>query len=353
MKELIEQVSVFYKEYITVIHIAAGALIFLLALIIRNKVSGGLLSLIAKLIFRKDEEKRSSLKSSLQRPLSLFLLCTGLFFAVYLNVRKYSVVKCYKIAAILIICWAIVNYLSENLHLFLHLSGDRNDSINITAIKFINNILKILIIAFAVVMIISEFGYNINGLITGLGVGGLAVSLAAQDAVSNMISGFIIVLEKPFIVGEFIQTKSIMGTVEEVSMRSTKIRTIEDTLVTLPNNTLTADAIINISRMSKRLINFDIALTYSTSNELMEKCQSEIKDYLKNNEMILEYPLRVEFSKLDDSSLNLNIYCYTSETDIHRFQTVLSDINYEVKKIVEANGAEFAFPSSSIYIEKK
>ena len=135
---------------------------------------------------------------------------------------------------------------------------------NTTAIKFISNILKIVVISFAVLMIASELGYNVNGFITGLGVGGLAISLAAKDAVSNLISGFVIVFEKPFIVGEFIQTASIQGFVEEVTMRSTKIRTLEDSVVTVPNSKLTDDAIINISRTEKRLISLEFGVEYST-----------------------------------------------------------------------------------------
>ena len=353
MKDLINHMQLFYHDNRQIILIIAGFTIFILFLIFRNMISKGLLSLIARIIYRKDKEKADAVKHSLQRPLSLFFATLGLFLSVYLNVRKFAVVKSFKIAVILIICWALVNYLSDNLFLYLHFGGDKNDKINVTAVKFINNILKILIIAFAIVMVISEFGYNINGLITGIGVGGLAVSLAAQEAVSNLISGFIIVLEKPFVVGDFIQTKSIMGTVEEVSMRSTKIRTLEDTLVTMPNKSLTDDAIINISRLSKRLIDLEFGLVYSTSNELIRKCCDDIREYLNNNESIIPSPLRVEFKKLDDSSLNINIYCYTSVTDIHEFQKVLSDINFTVKEIIENNGAEFAFPSSSIYIEKR
>ena len=251
------------------------------------------------------------------------------------------------------ICWGLINYLSDNLFLHLHFGENPDDKINTTAVKFISNILKIIVIMFAVVMIISELGYNINGLITGIGVGGLAVSLAAQDAISNLIAGFVIVLEKPFIDGEFINTKDIEGTVVEVTMRSTKIRTLDDSLVTIPNKSLTDGAIINISRMDKRLIDIEFGLIYSTPNELLLKCQTDIKEYLMNNELIINYPIRVEFDKLDDSSLNLNVFCYTTITDIHKFKTVLNDVNFSIKKIIEDNGAEFAFPSSSIYIEKK
>jgi MscS family membrane protein len=323
--------------------------------VFRNKISKGILNITGKIIFQREskEQKRQSLNESLQKPLSMFFVALGLFIALNINFHSAVIVKAFKIVLILIICWAIVNYLSNNLFLLFHFGEDADSKMNTTAIKFIGNILKILVISFAVVMVISELGYNINGLITGIGVGGLAVSLAAQDAISNLISGFIIVFEKPFIVGDMIQTSSIQGVVEEVTMRSTKIRTLEDSLVTVPNSTLSGDAIINISRMDKRLINLEFGLLYSTSNELLKKCQNDIEDYLINNDDIIKTPIRVNFSKLDDSSLNIAVTCYTSTADINEYLKILSSVNYKIKEIIEGNGAEFAYPSSSIYIEKK
>lgn len=355
MNNLIKIISEFIEQQEKIIYIVLGIIIFLLFLLFRNKLSKAILNITGKIAFKhKDKEhKRDLLNKSLQKPLSAFFIILGTFIGLYINIRITPVLKTFKIATILIICWAIVNYLSNNLFLLFHFGEDADNKMNTTAIKFISNILKILVIAFAVVMVISELGYNINGLITGLGVGGLAVSLAAQDAISNLISGFIIVFEKPFIVGDMIQTSAVQGVVEEVTMRSTKIRTLEDSVVTIPNSTLADDAIINISRMDKRLINIEFGLLYSTSNELMKKCQEDIEKYLNNDEKILEAPIRVNFSKLDDSSLNIAVTCYTATSDITEYLKILSDVNYKIKDIIEKNGAEFAYPSSSIYIEKK
>lgn len=355
MNNLINYFTTFIEQQSEIINIFIGVIVFVILLLFRNKLSKGILNILGKIAFKHKDKahKRESLKQSLQKPLSVFFIVLGIFIGLYINIHITIVLKAFKITTILIICWAVVNYLSNNLFLLFHFGEDADNKMNTTAIKFISNILKILVIAFAVVMVISELGYNINGLITGLGVGGLAVSLAAQEAISNLISGFIIVFEKPFIVGDMIQTSTIQGVVEEVTMRSTKIRTLEDSMVTIPNSTLADDAIINISRMDKRLINLEFGLLYSTSNELMKKCQQDIENYLTDNENILESPLRVNFSKLDDSSINISITCYTATSDIDEYLKILSDVNYNIKDIIEKNGAEFAYPSSSIYIEKK
>ena len=352
MNELIKTLKDFYKENSHMLNVAFGAVIFLVVLLIRNKLSKAVLGVIARISY-KDEAKRNPFVEALKKPLSMLFVLCGLFGALMLNVQSAAIVKGFKILTILIICWGITNFVSNMFSSSLSENKDSDDRINLTAVNFISKLFKILIIALAVMMVISELGYNINGLITGLGVGGLAISLAAQDAVSNLISGFIIVFDKPFKVGDFVQTKEIMGTVTEVSMRTTKIRTLDDSLVTVPNSKLTQDAIVNISKIEKRLIDTEIGLIYSTDNELINKCKNDIVQYLKNNELIVPAPIRVEVTKLDDFSINLGVFCYTIKTDIHEFYAVLSDVNLNIKDIVERNGAEFAFPTNSIYIENQ
>lgn len=340
-----------YKEYHAYCNIAIGAVVFIVLFLLRNKLANGILKGLGKMLY-KNEESKNSFIAALKKPLSVFFVILGLFIMLYLNVTTSPILKGFKIITILIICWGAMNFLSSNIIKSLN-SGNSDEVINVTAVKFISNLIRIVVVALAVVMIISELGYNISGIITGLGVGGLAVSLAAQDAVKNLISGFIIVFDKPFKVGDFIQTKDITGTVLEVQMRSTKIRTLDDAVVTMPNSKLTDEAIVNISRMDKRLIDTEIGLVYSTDNELIEKCMKEIREYLVKDDEIINEPIRVEFKNFDDSALTICIFCYTTVTEINTFHKVLSRVNLNIKQIVENNNAEFAFPSTSVYIEKQ
>lgn len=350
-----DEFKLFISENSDIIKIIGGALIFLVMFLLRNKLSTIILKLTGKVIFNKEdkEHKRKSLVDSLCKPFSALFVVIGIFVGLYINIPNKTVLGSFKIAVILVFCWGIVNYLSNNLFLLFHFGENADDKMNTTAIKFISNILKIVVISFAVLMIASELGYNVNGFITGLGVGGLAISLAAKDAVSNLISGFVIVFEKPFIVGEFIQTASIQGFVEEVTMRSTKIRTLEDSVVTVPNSKLTDDAIINISRTEKRLISIEFGVEYSTSNEKIEKCKNDVKQYLVKNNNICESPLRVYVSKLDDSAINISVTCYTKTPDLDKYLNILSKVNLKIKSIIEENGVEFAFPSKTVYLQNK
>ena len=189
-------------------------------------------------------------------------------------------------------------------------------------------------------------------MLTGIGVGGLAVSLAAQEAVADLIGGFVIVFDKPFIVGDMIQTPDLMGFVEDVTMRSTKIKTLEDSIVTVPNSKLADSAIVNLSRIEKRYIDIEIGVEYSTPNSVIDKCKEDIYEYLKDNEEILDEPLRVNVAKLDDSAITIRLTCYSSNPDLNEYLRLMDEINLKLKDIVENNGASFAFPSTSVYIEK-
>ncbi len=350
-----EEFKVFIGENSDIIKIIGGFLIFFAMFLLKNKLATFILRLTGKIIFNKDDKeyKRNSLVNSIKKPLSALFVVIGIFVGVYINIPNKVLLSSFKIAVILVICWGIVNYLSDNLFLLFHFGENADEKMNTTAIKFVSNILKIVVISLAILMVVSELGYNVNGFVAGLGVGGLAISLAAKDAVSNLISGFIIVFEKPFIVGDLIETSSIQGYVEEVTMRSTKIRTLDDSVVTMPNSKLADDAIINITRAEKRLINLEFGVEYSTPCEKIERCKKDIKQYLEKNNDICEEPLRIYVSKLDDSSINITVTCYTKTSDFNKHYNILSQINLKIKSIIEENCVEFAFPSNTVYLQNK
>ena len=352
MSNLMDRIVTFCDTYERIILISLGVLIFAVLFALKNKIANALLRLASKIFFKGNDEKRNSFCDSLIKPFSYLILALGSYLAISINISNTSVNRFFKILIILIICWCLVGYLSNNMFIKLHFGGDVSESMNTTAVKFLSNIMKIVIIAFAVVMVISELGYNINGLLTGLGVGGLAISLAAQDAVGNLISGFIIIFDKPFKVGDLIETPTVKGFVEEVTMRSTKIRNLDDSVITVPNSTLTNEAITNISMMDKRRIKLNFGLTYSTPNDVLEKVRNEIKAYIDENESILPEPCRIHFREFADSSLNFEVICYTQTSDMDEYLNISNDLNLAIKRIVEANDTDFAYPTSTVYIQK-
>lgn len=352
MNNFIQNVTDFFTDEEKVVGFIVGLAIFLILFIFKTKISKAILNLFSRLFLKNDSSKKQSLQSSLQKPLAWLIGTIGLYIAFMINYNKPGITKLFKILFILIICWGVINYLSDNLFLSLHFGDDADNVMNTTALRFLANILKIVVIAFGVVMIISELGYNVNGLLTGLGVGGLAVSLAAQDAVGNLISGFIIIFDKPFKVGDLIESATVEGFVEEVTMRSTKIRTLDDSVITVPNSTLTKEAVTNISMMDKRRIKLNFGLIYSTSNETIEKVRKEIKNYIVENQDILPEPCRIYFRKFGDSSLDFEVVCYTETSDLDEYLKIENELNLAIKSIVEKNDTDFAYPTSTVYVQK-
>lgn len=332
------------------LNIIIGIAVFILLFAFRSPISKGILSVLSKIIFAKHPEHRSGFKSSLKKPVSFFFVLLGAFIGVYINYQKPVVLNTFKLFSILIVCWCILNYVSENLNVIL--KTDKDSRFNGIAVKFISNILKFLTVCIAVVMVISELGYNINGLLTGLGVGGLAVSLAAQDSLKNLISGFFIMFDKPFDVGDLIETAEFKGIVEDITMRSTRIRTLEDSIVIVPNSKLSEANITNLSKFTKRLVEFKIGLLYSTPADTIKKCENDIHAYLESTEEVCKNNIRVYFSEFDDSSINIQIRFYINTADYNEYCRFMNDFNFEIKKIIENNGTDFAFPTQSIHIEK-
>ena len=352
MNKFINSLSTFVNDTDKIIDLVLGVAVFLILFVFKNKISNALINVFGRIFFRNNKEKVTLLVNSLQKPLAYLIGTIGLYIAFAINYNKPGVTKVFKILIILIICWGIINYLSDNLFLSLRFGENADDTMNTTALKFLANILKIVVIAFGVVMVISELGYNVNGLLTGLGVGGLAVSLAAQDAVGNLISGFIIIFDKPFKVGDLIESATVKGFVEEVTMRSTKIRTLDDSVITVPNSTLTKEAVTNISMMDKRRIKMTFGLVYSTTNETIEKVRKEIQKYIVDNKDILPEPCRIHFREFGDSALNFEVVCYTETSDMDEYLKIENELNLAIKKIVENNDTDFAFPTQTVYVQK-
>ena len=348
---MLEAIKEFFNEFQIYINIGLGIIVFALFSAFRNKLAGLVLNITAKIIFAKKPQHKDGYKASLMRPVSIYFVILGAFIGILINYNHTIITDTFKILSVLIACWCIISFISENLVSFLG-TENANPKINSVAVKFISNILKALTVCLAIVMIVSELGFNINGLITGLGVGGLAVSLAAQDSLKSLISGFIIMCDKPFDVGDMIETAEFKGVVEDITMRSTRIRKLDDSIIIVPNTKLSEESITNYARLTRRLVEFKIGLLYSTPAEALKKCEEEIYAFLESHEMVENESIRVCFAEYEDSALNLQIRCYIGTTDIESYYKFIEELNFAIKRIIDHNNTDFAYPTRSIYIEK-
>ena len=219
-------------------------------------------------------------------------------------------------------------------------------------IPFATDSAKILAWIFGTFLIIGDvFDVNVTALAAGLGVGGIAIAMASKESLENLFGSFTIFLDQPFTVGDIVTVGHITGVVEKVGFRSTRIRTFDQSLVTVPNKKMIDAELDNLGMRPVRRAKFNIGLTYNTPKENIKSIVKEIQ------KMINEHPMtnsdgRVRFMQFGASSLDIMIILYVNSTEWDDFINTREDINYKIMEIVQKNNSEFAFPSTSIYLEK-
>jgi len=218
-------------------------------------------------------------------------------------------------------------------------------------VPFMRELTKILTIIVGVFVIMgSVFDLNVATIVAGLGIGGLAIALAAQDTLQNLLGSFTIFADKPFIVGDLVHVAGYDAVVEKVGFRSTVVRTLDKTLVIIPNKMMIDSPLENLTLRNLRRVKFSVGVLYGTPAETIKKIANEIKVYIDLHLQTNQDTL-VVFDAFGDSSLNIMILYYIEIVDYAIYMKIKEDINFKVMEIVLNNGADFAFPSRTIYHE--
>ena len=215
----------------------------------------------------------------------------------------------------------------------------------------VSTTLRILLIILGFVMIAKEWNYDITGFIASLSIGSLAVALAAKDSLANVFGSLVIIIDKPFVIGDWISANGIEGTVEKITFRSTCLRTFPQELVYIPNSLLSNTAITNFSKREKRRLDFVLGLTYDTTYQQMEKFVGRLREYLMHHDGVYDDGITVNFQDFGGSSLDIRIICYTKASAYASFMDVRQQINIDIMKMLEEENLGCAFPSTSVYFE--
>jgi len=215
-------------------------------------------------------------------------------------------------------------------------------------IPYIKDGIKIGVILSAFLFVIGiVFQANIAALVGGLGIGGLAVALAAQESLANLLGSFTIVLDKPFNVGDIIEFKGITGTVEQVGFRSTRIRTLDKSYVTVPNKALVTEPLNNITESTHRRAAFQVGLVYQTQPETLRSIIKAMTALLEEHPLIEDEPT-VTFYSYGESSLDLQINYLVKSSDYNQYLRVREEINFGIYEIVNSHQTQFAFPTRTM-----
>jgi MscS family membrane protein len=200
-------------------------------------------------------------------------------------------------------------------------------------------------------LIIQNMGGEVGSLLAGVGIGGVAVAMAAKDTIANLFGSIVIFVDRPFMVGDWVEIGDQEGTVEEVGLRVTRIRTFENSQITVPNSQLTTTAINNWSRMQKRRVKLFIGVTYDANAEQLEQAVEALRDVLRNDDRIDQSFWVVNFTNFGASSLDIMIYCFTTTTRWAEYLQVRQELFFEFMKAIERLGLDFAFPTQTVHLE--
>lgn len=332
--------------------IAALIIFAIIRYIYKNVVLKILRRVTMATTFAYDEE----ILEAFEQPINVVILITGIYTAINVSPIDHAasivfIDRILRSTIVIAFFWGCYN-MSDTTHGLmvevLSRFGIRSEE---SVSSIISTILRILIVLLGFVTIAKEWNYDISGFVASLGIGSLAVAFAAKDALANVFGSLIIILDKPFQIGDWIMANGIEGTVEKITFRSTCVRTFPQELVYIPNSLLSNTPITNFTRREKRRVDFVLGLTYDTTHSQIVKVIEQIKAYLDQLEDVYSEDISVTFVGYGDSSLNVRIICYT-KTGVHsEYLAILEKINLKLMQIMEDCNVSCAFPSTSVYFE--
>lgn len=326
-------------------------LVIILGCLILQKASARVLNGLARRLARGPAgDGRNRIAEALKRPLEMLIMLAGLYAALNLfpisPVIAGTALPVFRSILAVLVLWWLYNLTNIQEGYFKYLFEERFQ-VDPALIPVFLNFLRVFIVACGIVLIAGEWGYDLNAFVAGLGLGGLALALAAKETLANLFGGIIILTEKPFRIGDWVQTSNVEGTVEEIGFRSCRFRTAAQALVTVPNYPLTNEAITNWSRIGKKQIAFQLHLALSTPAETMKAVVSGIEGMLQNHEGIHPEAIMVNFETLGGRSLDVKINCFTVATELREHLAVREDVNYRILAIIDEAGAEFMLPAAA------
>ncbi|GIV37582.1 MAG: hypothetical protein KatS3mg032_1961 [Cyclobacteriaceae bacterium] len=203
--------------------------------------------------------------------------------------------------------------------------------------------------ALGLVFVFDNLGYNVTTIITGLGIGGIAIALAAQNILGDLFNYFVIFFDRPFEVGDFIVVDDKRGTVEYIGIKTTRIRSLSGEQIIMSNTNLTSARLHNFKRMNERRVLFTLGVVYGTPLEKLRKIPGLLRDIIARQPLIrLD---RIHFASYGAYSLNYEIVFFVQSPDYNQYMDIMQDVNLQIYESFEKEGIEFAFPTQTIFVQ--
>lgn len=337
----------------TVTHYVISAVLFVVALFARRVVTLLIFPILRRLAAKTTTTLDDKLFPALETPVAAFVMVVGIFAS--LKVLKlppeldaflpYGM----TVAFSLVIFWGLLRALSAVLEHVAEVSRERGSGIAAFMPWIKKSVLSVFVV-FGVLLTIQSLGHDVKAILAGLGIGGLAFALAAQDTIANIFGAVVVAIDQPYKIGETVRIGTNVGMIEDIGLRSTRVRLIDKSLMVIPNKTVAAETITNLSRFTRRRIDQVIGLTYDTRPEQMDEMVQEIRRIITAQPEVDAAGVMVFFRDFNASSLDIWMVYEVPDPDFQKAMRCRQRVNMEIMRAVEKRGLSFAFPTQTVHL---
>jgi MscS family membrane protein len=336
----------------------AYALLALLVAMIGKRLFAYLLTrMIAPLTRRTKTDLDDLLLDCVRKPLELLVLIIGLFVAVQIlqlpeepvNARGFAF-AILKVMVTISVAWALFNMAGVLGTWMEKIAAKTDNALDDHLVPFLRKSLRVFIVIIAMIMAIQNLGYSTSGLLASLGIGGMALAFASKDALANIFGSLMIIFDRPFKIGDAVVADNMEGIVEEVGFRSTKIRTHNKSLISVPNSLIANMPIDNITLSNKRRIRMTIGVTYDATPAQLREVTRRMRTMLREHPGLDPEAVQVNLTDFGASSLDILIQCFTLSPVWTEYMDAREDVCLQIMDILEEFGLDFAFPSRTVYL---
>lgn len=351
---LLKQTHIFYLRLWQLLSLLIAIPI---ALLISSLISRVLIALLKPLILAVTKEKVGQGIEAIRNPVRLIVTVLVLHAVAYSILSlpvlaRQLLINTVAVVTVVLVAWLVTRLIEISAQLMLARLVRVSKPGSMAIVHLVRRLLKACVVGLAVLVILERIGVNLTAVLAGVSVVGIAIALAAQKTLENLFGGIMIITDEPIRVGDYCKFGSQGGTVEDIGLRSTRFRTAERTVISVPNGQLAGMNLENLSERDKILFNPTIGLRYETTADQTRFVLAEIRRLLYAHPKVETASARVRFVKLADSTLNLEVFSYVQTRDNNEFLAVQEDLLLRILDIVEGAGSGLAFPSQTLYFGK-
>lgn len=328
------------------------SLFIILAAVVAGKILYWVFSNVLKKLTYKTKTKFDDIVvDMIEEPIVFSLTLLGVWVGIKLLVLPDSALKwiwaVFQVLILINVAWLVTRLFDSLFKEYLvPLARKSETDLDDQLLPIIRRGTKAVVWTIAFIVALNNAGYNVGALLAGLGIGGLALAMAAKDTVANVFGGFTIFTDKPFRIGDRVKVSGYDGHIKEIGIRSTRLQTLEGRIVTIPNSNFSGSPVENVTWEPSRKVVLNLGLTYDTTPTQMEKAMALLREIGKKNKDVEERVI-ISFDTFADSSMNIKfVYFIKKKSDILATQTVM---NMEILKQFNKNKLEFAYPTRTIY----